>query len=148
TPAEAGPASVPPARRPSWARDEEATGAGAGHTGPYTVVVVDGDPGGATVRDALVRLAQEGPRAGIHVVCLAEAEAASPTSPVTETYEAACAVSPVFRECGAVALLSGDVATALHLMRVARADGRARGPVVPGTVAVLDAVSPAWAERF
>ncbi|WP_026252149.1 FHA domain-containing protein [Streptomyces sp. PsTaAH-124] len=147
-PPEAAPAAVPPARRPSWARDEEASGAGAGHTGPYTVVVVDGDPGGATVRDALVRLAQEGPRAGIHVVCLAEAEAASPASPVTETYEAACAVSPVFRECGAVALLSGDVATALHLMRVARADGRARGPVAPGTVAVLDAVSPAWAERF
>ncbi|MDC0772655.1 FHA domain-containing protein [Streptomyces sp. HD] len=105
-------------RRPSWARDDDPTD---GFVGPYSVVVVDGDPGGADVREAVARLALEGPRAGIHVVCLAETAAASPASPVTETYEAACTVSPVFRECGAVALLSGDVATALRLMRVARA---------------------------
>jgi hypothetical protein len=98
----------------------------------------------------VARLALEGPRAGIHVVCLAETAAASPASPVTETYEAACSVTPTFRQCGAVALLSGDVATALRLMRVARVGG-ASGPVGPvghGTIATVDAVSPAWAERF
>ncbi|MFF7953135.1 FHA domain-containing protein [Streptomyces griseorubiginosus] len=109
------------ARRPSWARDEaEGEGTG-GFPGPYTVVVVDGDPGGADLREAVARLASQGPRAGIHVVCLAETAPASPASPVTDTYEAACAAAPTFRECGAVGLLSGDVATALRLMRVARA---------------------------
>ncbi|MFB7594744.1 FHA domain-containing protein [Streptomyces sp. NPDC056160] len=161
-PAPAPPTASAPApssaRRPSWAREAHAggedasgsgpAGAGGGFAGPYTVVVVDGDPGGATIREAVARLAHEGPRAGIHVVCLAEAVAASAASPVTETYEAACALSPVFRECGAVALLSGDVATALRLMRVARSGGQAQRPVAPGTVAVVDAVSPAWAERF
>ncbi|WP_215455812.1 FHA domain-containing protein [Streptomyces sp. ATCC 21386] len=107
------------ARRPSWAREDEP--AGGGFAGPYTVVIVDGDPGGADVREAVVRLAQEGPVAGIHVVCLAETESASPASPVTETYTAACEVSPAFRACGAVALLSGDVATALRLLRVTSA---------------------------
>ncbi|MEW2296004.1 FHA domain-containing protein [Streptomyces sp. NPDC006743] len=183
-PAEAGPAPAPAAaHRPSWAREETASGPAGGFAGPYTVVVVDGDPGGAAVRDAVARLAQEGPRAGIHVICLAEAAAAAPAVPqphrgtyerpyeepyeashaeqphhgvhgepsrgaYEEAYEAACAASPVFRECGAVALLGGDVATALRLMRVARSGGRARRPVAPGTVAVVDAVSPAWAERF
>ncbi|MCX3285943.1 FHA domain-containing protein [Streptomyces sp. NEAU-H22] len=144
-------ASAPTPRRPSWAREDD-TGADAtaGFPGPYTVVVVDGDPGGADLREAVARLALEGPRAGIHVVCLAETAAASPASPVTETYEAACAAAPTFRQCGAVALLSGDVATALRLMRVARAggDGSAAGPVGHGTVATVDAVSGAWAERF
>ncbi|MFI7415539.1 FHA domain-containing protein [Streptomyces sp. NPDC049627] len=195
-------------RRPSWARDDDPADGTDGFAGPYSVVVVDGDPGGADVREAMARLALEGPRAGIHVVCLAETAAASPASPVTETYEAACTVSPVFRECGAVALLSGDVATALRLMRVARAGAvagngagtaagaaesgaegfprladssvghspadsspsghssagngpsavstsavstsaaSAHGPVGHGTVATVDAVSLAWAERF
>jgi hypothetical protein len=112
------------ARCPSRARD--AALAAAGFAGPYTVVLVDGDPGGPGVREAVLRLALEGPAAGIHVVCLAETEAASPASPVTETYQAACGVSPVFRECGAVALLSGDVATALRLLRVARAGSAGR----------------------
>ncbi|WP_030811006.1 FHA domain-containing protein [Streptomyces sp. NRRL F-2799] len=114
-----------------------------GHPGPYTVVVVDGDPGGSALREDVARLAVSGPRAGVHVVCLAETAPASPASPLMETYEAACAVTPTFRECGAVALLSGDVATALRLMRVAPT-----GPVGPGTLAAVDAVSPAWAERF
>ncbi|MFD5232558.1 FHA domain-containing protein [Streptomyces qaidamensis] len=143
--------TVPAPRRPSWARnDASGTDATAGFPGPYTVVVVDGDPGGADLRAAVTRLALEGPRAGIHVVCLAETAAASPASPVTETYEAACSVAPTFRQCGAVALLSGDVATALRLMRVARAggDGAPAGPVGHGTIATVDAVSPAWAERF
>ncbi|MFC5244306.1 FHA domain-containing protein [Streptomyces atrovirens] len=121
----------------------------SGGEGPYTVVVVDGDPGGPDAREAVARLALEGPRAGIHVVCLAETAAASPASPVTETYEAACAVAPTFRRCGAVALLSGDVATALRLLRVAgTGSGRPPGPVGHGTLATVDAVSPAWAERF
>ncbi|MGW2518209.1 FHA domain-containing protein [Streptomyces sp. NPDC001617] len=128
--AEAGPIPAPPSRgqgearaavrRPSWARDDDGTDEAAGFAGPYTVVVVDGDPGGAAVREAVARLALDGPKAGIHVVCLAETASASPASPVSETYEAACEVAPAFRECGAVALLSGDVATALRLMRVAR----------------------------
>ncbi|MGI5197630.1 FHA domain-containing protein [Streptomyces sp. CA-288835] len=143
-------------RRPSWAQDDE--GGDGVWPGPFTVVVVDGDPGPAAVREAVSRLAVEGPRVGIHVVCLAETAAASPASPVTETYEAACAASSVFRDCGAVALLSGDVATALRLMRVAPGapEGAARtqaaelprGPVGHGTVAAVDAVSMAWAERF
>ncbi|MFF4348977.1 FHA domain-containing protein [Streptomyces sp. NPDC001530] len=116
-PQEAGGSVRGAARRPSWARDDDP--ADGCFEGPYTVVVVDGDPGGADVREAVVRLTHEGARAGIHVVCLAETAAASPASPVTETYEAACEASPAFRECGAVALLSGDVATALRLMRVA-----------------------------
>ncbi|MEU6682720.1 FtsK/SpoIIIE domain-containing protein [Streptomyces sp. NPDC046832] len=143
--------TVPAPRRPSWALDDDAgTDPAGGFPGPYTVVVVDGDPGGADLRGALGRLALEGPRAGIHLVCLAETAAASPASPVTDTYEAACSVAPTFRQCGAVALLSGDVATALRLVRVARTggDGASAGPVGHGTVATVDAVSAAWAERF
>ncbi|WP_328876553.1 FtsK/SpoIIIE domain-containing protein [Streptomyces sp. NBC_00287] len=165
--------STAPARRPSWAQDDPADH----FAGPSTVVVVDGDPGGADVREAVARLASDGPRAGIHVVCLAETPPASPASPVTETYRAACAVAPAFRECGAVALLSGDVATALRLMRVARAGGSEAtsgsadvtsathtpsdpanptsagrtahpAPIPPGTIATVDAVSLPWAERF
>ncbi|RSS00303.1 FtsK/SpoIIIE domain-containing protein, partial [Streptomyces sp. WAC00469] len=132
--------------RPSWARD----GAGGRDRRPasFTVVVVDGDPGDDAVRQELVRLTLHGPRAGIHVVCLAEAAPASPASPLTESYRAACAASAVFRECGAVALLSGDVATALRLMRVAPAGPGERMPLTPGAVATVDAVSAAWAERF
>ncbi|MFD0307620.1 FHA domain-containing protein [Streptomyces sp. NPDC127119] len=147
------------AGQPSWARSDDP--AQTGWSGPHTVVVVDGDPGSAGVRDAVSRLAAEGPQVGIHVICLAETPAASPSSPVIDTYEAACAVSPAFRDCGAVALLSGDVATALRLLRVAPAtqphgpsgssassSGSLGGPVGHGTVAAVDAVSMAWAERF
>ncbi|MFD7390456.1 FHA domain-containing protein [Streptomyces sp. NPDC059852] len=156
------PAPRAAGHRPSWARDDDPAAGAPEFTGPYSVLVVDGDPGGADLREAVARLALEGPRAGIHVVCLAETASASPASPVTDTYEAACAVAPAFRACGAVALLSGDVATALRLMRVAP-DGGApggagaghegavpgvRGPVGHGTVATVDAVSAAWAERF
>ncbi|MGW2044092.1 FHA domain-containing protein [Streptomyces sp. NPDC001858] len=135
--------------RPSWAMAEDS--ADGGFPGPYTVVVVDGDPGGADLRTAVARLAVAGPRAGIHVVCLAETPAAAPAAPVTETYEAACAAAPAFRACGAVALLSGDVATALRLVRVASAGAEPEqrpGPVGPGTLGAVDAVSLAWAERF
>ncbi|MEB3965216.1 FtsK/SpoIIIE domain-containing protein, partial [Streptomyces kunmingensis] len=132
--------------------DDHAAGFRPGRTGPHaadeatvvpTVVVIDGDPGSATLREAAARLAAEGGPAGIHVLCLAEAPAASPASPVAETYEAACAMSPAFRACGAAALLSGDVATALRLHRAA--GGQLVGH---GTVATVDAVSLPWAERF
>ncbi|MFG2885391.1 FHA domain-containing protein [Streptomyces sp. NPDC048297] len=135
-----------PGRRPSWAREGDGADGVGGFPGPYTVVVVDGDPGGTALREAVARLAVAGPRAGIHVVCLAETPAASPSSPVARTYEAACAAAPVFRHCGAVALLGGDVASVLHLLRVA--PGEPGGPVGPGVLAAVDAVSAAWAERF
>ena len=38
----------------------------------------------AGVREAVSRLAAEGPQAGIHVICLVETPAASPASPVTD----------------------------------------------------------------
>ncbi|MFD5428767.1 FHA domain-containing protein [Streptomyces sp. NPDC127084] len=117
--------------------------AAARHTGPRTVLLLDGDPGSAALRETTARLAGAGAAAGIHVICLAETPAASPSSPVAATYEEACAASLAFRECGAVALLSGDVATALRLLRTAGGQ-----PVGHGTVAAVDAVSAAWAQRF
>ncbi|MFE0653819.1 FHA domain-containing protein [Streptomyces sp. NPDC059534] len=130
---------------PGWPSADRASvaEAAARHDGPTTVVVVDGDPGSAALRETVARLAGVGPAAGIHLLCLAEAPSATPESPVAATYEAACAASLAFRECGAFALLSGDVATALRLLRTA--DGRVAGH---GTVGVVDAVSVAWAERF
>ncbi|WP_370413066.1 FtsK/SpoIIIE domain-containing protein [Streptomyces fradiae] len=130
---------------PGWPSADRAAvaEAAARHEGPETVVIVDGDPGSAALRETAARLAGAGPAAGIHLLCLAEAPAASPASPVAATYETACAASLAFRECGAAALLSGDVATALRLLRTA--GGRAAGH---GTVGVVDAVSVAWAERF
>ncbi|MFD5102522.1 FtsK/SpoIIIE domain-containing protein, partial [Streptomyces albidochromogenes] len=113
------------------------------HQGPFTVVVLDGDPGPAALRESTARLAATGAASGIHVLCLAETPAASPLSPVAATYEAACAASPAFRECGAAGLLSGDVATALRLLRTAGGE-----PAGHGTLATVDAVSAAWAERF
>ncbi|MFF5427174.1 MULTISPECIES: FtsK/SpoIIIE domain-containing protein [unclassified Streptomyces] len=117
--------------------------AAARYDGPATVVVVDGDPGSSALRETVARLAGAGAAAGIHLICLAEAPSASPVSPVAATYETACAASLAFRECGAAVLLSGDVATALRLLRTA--GGRVAGH---GTVGVVDAVSVAWAERF
>ncbi|MFF3393210.1 FHA domain-containing protein [Streptomyces sp. NPDC002669] len=130
---------------PGWASLDRGTVAEAAerYTGPYTVVIVDGDPGSAVLRENTARLAAAGSAAGIHLICLAETPSATPTSPVAATYEAACHASIAFRECGAVAMLSGDVATALRLLRTA--DGRAAGR---GTVASVDAVSAHWAERF
>ncbi|MFJ4923907.1 FtsK/SpoIIIE domain-containing protein [Streptomyces sp. NPDC088725] len=117
--------------------------AAARHTGPHTIVIVDGDPGSAALREITARLAGAGASSGIHVICLAETPAASPLSPVAATYETACAASLPFRECGAVALLSGDVATALRVLRTPVGQ-----PAGHGTVAGVDAVSLAWAERF
>ncbi|MEU9798455.1 FHA domain-containing protein [Streptomyces sp. NPDC051000] len=117
--------------------------AASAYEGPYTLLILDGDPGAGPLRDVTGRLASHGPAAGIHVLALAEAPAATPASPVSDTYEAACAGSPAFRDCGTVALLSGDVATAVRTFAIV--GGR---PVPPGTTAVADAVSAAWAERF
>ncbi|MGW6822331.1 FHA domain-containing protein [Streptomyces sp. NPDC055005] len=117
--------------------------AASAYEGPYTLLVLDGDPGAGQLRDVTGRLASHGPAAGIHVLALAEAPAATPASPVSDTYETACSGSPAFRDCGAVALLSGDVATAVRTFAIV--GGR---PVPPGTTAVADAVSAAWAERF
>ncbi|MFJ8444526.1 FHA domain-containing protein [[Kitasatospora] papulosa] len=130
---------------PGWASADRSAVADAArhHTGPYTVVIVDGDPGSAALRGTTAGLAGAGAASGIHLICLAETPAASPTSPVAATYDTACRVSIAFRECGAVAMLSGDVATALRLLRTA--GGQAAGH---GTVAAVDAVSVAWAERF
>ncbi|WP_326650248.1 MULTISPECIES: FHA domain-containing protein [unclassified Streptomyces] len=130
---------------PGWpSADRKAVAeAAARYEGARTVVIVDGDPGSAALREATARLAGAGSAAGIHLICLAETPAASPLSPVAATYESACAASLAFRECGAVALLSGDVATALRLMRTAGGQ-----PVGHGTVGAVDAVSAPWAERF
>ncbi|MFF3607205.1 FHA domain-containing protein [Streptomyces sp. NPDC002463] len=130
---------------PGWPSADRASvaEAAARHDGPATVVIVDGDPGSAALRETVARLAGVGAAAGIHLLCLAEAPSATPDSPVAATYEAACAASLAFRECGAAALLSGDVATALRLLRTS--GGRLAGH---GTVGVVDAVSVAWAERF
>ncbi|MFD3541259.1 FtsK/SpoIIIE domain-containing protein [Streptomyces sp. NPDC058662] len=117
--------------------------AAAAYEGPYTLLVLDGDPGAGPLRDVTGRLASHGPAAGIHVLVLAEAPAATPASPVAETYESACASAPAFRDCGVVALLSGDVATAVRTFAISA--GR---PVPSGGTATADAVSAAWAERF
>ncbi|MGD9485262.1 FHA domain-containing protein [Streptomyces sp. TRM70308] len=126
---------------PAWADAErvDVLTAAAHHTGPATVLVVDGDPGSAALRETVARLAACGAAAGVHVLCLAETEPATPSSPQAETLAAAYATLPAFRECGAVALLSGAVATALRLVR--------RGGDRMGEPATVDGVSAAWAER-
>ncbi|MGW7576148.1 FHA domain-containing protein [Streptomyces sp. NPDC054765] len=127
---------------PGWAEAgrAEIASAAARHRGPYTLVVVDGDPGTSALRERTARLAAGGPAAGIHLLCLAQTPSASPAFPLAATYEAAREASPAFGECGAVAVLSGDVATALRVVQPGS------GP--NGTVATVDAVSGAWAERF
>ncbi|WP_455907965.1 FtsK/SpoIIIE domain-containing protein, partial [Streptomyces goshikiensis] len=128
-----------------WASADRAAvrEAAAAYEGPYTLLVLDGDPGTGALRDVTARLAAHGPAAGIHLLCLADAPSATPASPLAETYETACASTPAFRECGAVALLSGDVATAIRTFAVSGGL-----PVPPGETATADAVSAAWAERF
>ncbi|MER5488273.1 FHA domain-containing protein [Streptomyces sp. NPDC002812] len=113
------------------------------YRGPYTLLVLDGDPGPGALRDITGRLTSHGPAAGIHVLVLAEAPAATPASPVAETYEAACAAAPAFRDCRAAALLSGDVATTVRTFAVSGG-----APTGSGGTATADAVSAAWAERF
>ncbi|MEU2792709.1 FtsK/SpoIIIE domain-containing protein [Streptomyces sp. NPDC007100] len=127
---------------PHWAGADRSAvaSAAARYSGPYTLLIVDGDPGSSGLRETTARLAASGPAAGIHVLCLAETPAATPAFPLAATYDAARTASPAFGECGAVAVLSGDVATALRVVQPGT------GP--NGTVAAVDAVSGAWAERF
>ncbi|MGI5352726.1 FHA domain-containing protein [Streptomyces sp. CA-250714] len=100
----------------------------AGQSGPAVVVVVDGDPGSA-LRAGVARLAREGAAAGIHLLCLAETPPASPSSPVAATLETANAACAGFPDCGAIALLSGDVATAVRVLDPAPGAGHgAPGP--------------------
>ncbi|WP_367140164.1 MULTISPECIES: FtsK/SpoIIIE domain-containing protein [Streptomyces] len=142
---------------PHWATAAPAAVAAAAerHSGPYTVVIVDGDPGSAELRETVSRLAVGGSAAGIHLVCLADAPATTPASPVVSTLATARTAAPAFPYCGAVALLSGDVATVVQVIHRAPAqDGGARGgpeaeaPSGPAVIAAVDAVSRAWAERF
>lgn len=131
--------------------DEERRVSGGGavrQPGPYTVLVVDGDPGTPALRDTVARLTAEGPAAGVHVLALADAPPATPASPLAETVQAAYTASPAFRECGTLALLSGAVATAVRVVRRDPARPAADAVTAGSTVATVDAVSPAWAERF
>ncbi|MEO3749038.1 FHA domain-containing protein [Streptomyces sp. B6B3] len=123
----------------------ERLGRGPEPTGRRTVVLIDGDVGGADLRQALTRLAVEGPAAGIHLLCLAESPAATPASPLAETLAQARSSFPAFAACGAVSLLSGAVASGLRLIGPGAPAGRDGGA---GPVATVDAVSTAWAERF
>ncbi|MBW1603245.1 FHA domain-containing protein [Streptomyces sp. JJ66] len=127
---------------PDWADADrvDVLTAASRHTGPATILVVDGDPGSAALRESVARLTACGAAAGVHVLCLAETAAATPSSPQAETLAAAYRLLPAFRECGAVALLSGAVATALRLVRRGGADR-------VGEPATVDGVSAAWAER-
>ncbi|MGI5469031.1 FHA domain-containing protein [Streptomyces sp. CA-132043] len=157
---------------PGWASAERSAvaAAAARHRGSYTLVIADGDPGTSGLRETVARLAASGPSVGVHVLALAETPSASPVYPLAATYEAARAASPAFGECGAVAVLSGDVATALRVVQ----PGAPLAPAAPGaavtgsiavngvpqsvagpygagtngTVATVDAVSLPWAERF
>ncbi|WP_435175401.1 FtsK/SpoIIIE domain-containing protein [Actinacidiphila sp. bgisy145] len=123
---------------PGWATAPPAAvaAAAARHDGPYTLVVLDGDPGSQALRDALGRIAVAGPSAGVHLLCLAETGERPPV------------------QGGLVAHVSGDVATTLRLQSAPGAyDGAAAGagtyPAEPvDGVIVLDAVSAAWAEHF
>lgn len=100
------------------ASPEEVAEAAARREGPYTLLVVDGDPGSAYLREAAGRIAAAGPSVGVHLLCLAE----SPER--------------LAAGCGAVAVLEGDVATTLRM--------EPHGP----EHMTMEAVSAAWAERF
>ncbi|MCK1799150.1 cell division protein FtsK, partial [Streptomyces sp. XM4193] len=125
-----------------WVTAEEAEirSAAAAHSGPSTVLVVDGDPGTAELRESVARLAGSGAAGGVHVICLAETPPTTATSPLADTLSAAYSTFPAFRGCGALALLSGAVATAVRVVR--------RGDSPAGELATVDGVSAAWAERF
>ncbi|SHK90390.1 FtsK/SpoIIIE domain-containing protein [Actinacidiphila paucisporea] len=99
--------------------------AGAGHPGPYSLLVVDGDPGSAALRETVARIAAAGPAVGIHVLCL------------TEPGERPAV------DGGVVARLSGDVATTLRVEPAGEPAGSGGADEI-----VLDAVSGAWAEHF
>uniref|UniRef100_UPI001F0C67E3 FHA domain-containing protein n=1 Tax=Actinacidiphila soli TaxID=2487275 RepID=UPI001F0C67E3 len=105
---------------PGWASADPAAVSAAAdrREGPFTLLVVDGDPGSAYLREAVARIAAAGPSVGVHVLCLAESS------------------DLLAVECGVLAVLDGDVATTLRI--------EPHGP----ERLTLDAVSTAWAERF
>ncbi|MGK5642911.1 FtsK/SpoIIIE domain-containing protein, partial [Streptomyces sp. URMC 126] len=139
---------------PGWptAPPEQVAATADRHPGPYTVVIVDGDPGTSALRETVARLAARGAAAGIHLVCLAEAPATTASFPVSAALETAAAGSPAFPYCGAVALLGGDVATVVQVIERDAPPGGAAPATSPppggSVVAAVDAVSGAWAERF
>ena len=79
------------------AADDAVAAAAAAYDGPFTLLVLDGDPGSPALRDALARIAAAGPSAGIHALAL------------TEPGE-----RPVLTH-GLTARLAGDVATTLRI---------------------------------
>ncbi|MBB0228593.1 FtsK/SpoIIIE domain-containing protein, partial [Streptomyces calidiresistens] len=124
-------------REQALARLRESAGREPG--GPRTLLVLDGDPGSAEARAAAAELVARGRARGVHVLCLAEAPAATPTSPLERGLASARAAVPALVGCGTTAVLVGEVATTVRLVR---ADGTV------GPAATADAVSAAWAERF
>ncbi|WP_031525181.1 FtsK/SpoIIIE domain-containing protein [Streptomyces sp. NRRL F-5123] len=131
--------SAATARAASGAGPAEAVGlagaagptADAGAAGAYVLLVVDGDPGSAALRETVARIAAAGPAAGVHVLCLAEPG----ERPAVDT--------------GVVARLSGDVATTLRVEPAGGpADTDGRDEADDADEIVLDAVSAAWAEHF
>ncbi|WEV27518.1 FtsK/SpoIIIE domain-containing protein [Streptomyces sp. 71268] len=120
---------------PGWitASPSAVAAAAKRHTGPHTVVIVDGEPAQRSVRERVARLAAGGPAAGVHLLCLAEAPPAATGAPLSASYEAARSASSLIAECGVVALLSGDVATELKVLhRGWDGDpGRAHAPSPP-----------------
>ncbi|WUH93299.1 FtsK/SpoIIIE domain-containing protein [Streptomyces sp. NBC_00433] len=113
------------ARTAELVRRIEEGPAGAGQPGPYSLLVVDGDPGSAALRETVARIAAAGPAVGIHVLCLAEPG----ERPAVDD--------------GVVARLSGDVATMLRVEPAGEPAGSGGADEI-----VLDAVSAAWAEHF
>ncbi|WP_433889709.1 FtsK/SpoIIIE domain-containing protein [Streptomyces sp. CA-111067] len=122
---EAGPLGAGWATAPA----EAVAAAAAGHEGPFTVLVADGDPGSAGLRETVARIALAGPSVGVHVLCLAEA-----------------GERPVIED-GVTAWLSGDVATTLRIESARGTSDAGAGVEAPDDI-VLDAVSAAWAEHF
>ncbi len=107
-----------------------ATRPGRRTTGP----VHRGDRGrrprlGRAARDRRRGWRGAGAAAGIHLICLAETPAASPTSPVRRDVRDGLRGLVAFRECGAVALLSGDVRHARCCARRVAAGRRDRAAV-------------------
>ncbi|MFC1413333.1 FHA domain-containing protein [Streptacidiphilus sp. N1-12] len=114
----------------------------AARPGGFTVLVVDGDPGGPEAAAVLATLLAHGPaRGGVHLLLLAERPDLLPPG------------------CGATAAVTGEVGTLLSLERPlphlsASAPGGLGGlhraaparELVDGIA--LDAVSAAWAERL
>ena len=102
------------------------------------------------LREAVARLAREGPRAGIHVVCLAETPgrlARVPGDGDLRSGLRGVARLPAVR-CGRAAQRRRGDGPAADACASGGPGPATAGPVGHGTVAAVDAVSQAWAERF